>query len=115
MDEKRVEGLFQAKYGDEYTEFEQLYTRLSNSNIHIFHLTKPAADRECRARYLQSELAFRDLTNDHEYMLPLQPHDLPYLFFFQDLESTFEAALGLLYDPKLLHFTGNTFVNMYDS
>ena len=52
MDEKNVKALFKAKYGDEYDEFDQLYTRLGNSNIHIFHLTKPAADRECRERYL---------------------------------------------------------------
>ena len=36
------------------------------------------------------------------------------MFFFLDLESTFEAGLKLLYEPSLLEFTGSDFGIKFD-
>lgn len=41
--------------------------------------------------------------------MPLQPQQIPFLFFFLDLEETFEEGLKLLYEEKLLSFTGSDF------
>jgi hypothetical protein len=32
-------------------ESELIFDSLLNANVHIFHLTKVAADRECRERF----------------------------------------------------------------
>ena len=34
--------------------------------------------------------------------MPLQPQQIPFLFFFLDLEETFEEGLKLLYEEQLL-------------
>jgi hypothetical protein len=52
---------------------------------------------------------FIDLINSHQLSMPLQPQQIPFLFFFLDLEETFEEGLKLLYEEKLLSFTGSDF------
>jgi len=36
------------------------------------------------------------------------------MFFFLDLESTFEAGLKLLYEPSLLEYTGSDLSNKFE-
>jgi hypothetical protein len=52
---------------------------------------------------------FDDLINPHQLSIPLQPQKIPFLFFFLDLEETFEEGLKLLYEEKFLSFTGSDF------
>lgn len=47
--------------------------------------------------------------------MPLQPHQIPYMFFFMDLERAFEVGLKLLYEPSLLEFTGSDFGVKFDN
>lgn len=115
-DEALVEALFLEKYGTEYEECFKLYHRLLGCNgLHVFHLAKVAADRECREAFIQSSLVLSDLYTDRQLKQPLQPPDMPYLFFFLDLESTYESGLKILYEPELTHFTGSDFNLRFDS
>ena len=38
---------------------------------------------------------------------PLKPIQIPYLFFFLDTERTFEIGLTLLYEEKLVRYSGD--------
>ena len=77
--------------------------------MHIFHLTKIAGDKEVRELFRQSDLQFEDLWMPTKWPAPLKPIQIPYLFFFLDTERTFEIGLTLLYEEKLVRFTGELF------
>ena len=67
--------------------------KLLVSDVHIFHLSKIAGDREMRERYRQSDLEFDDLLMATPFPKPLKPSHIPYMFFFMDSERSFEACL----------------------
>ena len=43
---------------------------------------------------------------------PLKPLHIPYLFYFMDTEKSFEAALNLIYDDKIMNYTSDD-ISMY--
>ena len=94
--------MFYDKYGEDSVECNKLYEMLDTHPVHIFHLTKVAADRECRALYIQSDMVLSDLNEAKNLTRPLTPQHLPFMFFFMDMESSFEESLSLLYTPNLL-------------
>lgn len=81
----------------------------TNCEVHIYHLTKLAGDREVRALFAQSDA----ILEDYLFVSPviteakgaLLPPCLPYLFLYMDSGTMSERAMELLYGKEKTTFT----------
>lgn len=93
MTQEVADDMFADKFGFDFLDGYKIMELMDKEDVHLFHLTKIAADREVRELYKESDLQFEDLIYATEWAKPLKPTQIPYLFFFLDSERTFEAGL----------------------
>ena len=112
--DKDLYNMFGSKFNAYLTQQDNitLSENLRVSYVHVFHLSKIAADKEMRQRFGQSDLLVEDLSMATNWPKPLKPLHIPYLFYFMDTEKSFEAALNLIYDEKIMNYTSDD-ISMY--
>jgi hypothetical protein len=86
-------------------EGPRLIRAFTGREVHLFHLSKIAADREARALFARSGAVLEDhvyaSTVVTEASSPLLPACLPFLFLYMDSDAMLEGGMELLYGPAL--------------
>lgn len=93
----------------------KLISAFAHREVHLFHLSKIAADREARALFARAG----PVLEDHVYASPvvteargtLLPECLPFLFLYMDSDTMFERALELVHGQELSTFTASDFLS----
>ena len=82
--------------------------------MHLFHLSKAAANREARALFASGGAVLEDHVYGSAEVFgtdgPLLPDLMPLLFFFMDTDIMFERAMERLYAPLECAFTASDFL-----
>jgi hypothetical protein len=114
-----AQRLLEDKFGEEaMAEGPKLIRAFAHRDVHLFHLSKIAADREARALFA----AAGPVLEDHVYPSPvvteargpLLPECLPFLFLYMDPGTMFERAIELVHGPELSTFTASDFLGLGD-
>ena len=101
-----AERLLSDKFGgDTLAEGPRLIRAFTGREVHLFHLSKIAADREARALFARSGAVLEDhvyaSTVVTEASSPLLPACLPFLFLYMDSDAMLEGGMELLYGRSL--------------
>ena len=92
----------------------KLIAAFAHREVHLYHLSKIAADREARALFARAG----PVLEDHVYASPivteatgpLLPETLPFLFLYMDTDAMFERGVELVHGPALSTFTASDFL-----
>jgi len=115
LDGDQAQRLLEDRFGARVLrDGPKLIRAFSNREVHLFHLSKVAADREARALYARAGPVLEDLLYPSPIVTgasgPLLPEALPFLFLYMDSDTMFERATELLYGPRLAAFTASDFL-----
>jgi hypothetical protein len=109
-----AERLLEDKFNEEeMPQGSRLIEAFAGREVHLFHLSKAAANREARALFSSGAVL-----EDHVYGSPevaraeggLLPELMPLVFLFMDSDTMFERAMELLYSPSECTFTAGDFL-----
>ena len=114
---EQAEHLFEDKYGGGESAGRKLIDGLANTEVHIYHLTKLAGEREVRALFAQSDVILEDYLFTSAEITQARgsylPNCLPYLFFYMDSGTMHERAVELLYGLELTTFTAKDLLQKF--
>jgi hypothetical protein len=103
------------KFGGAGTEggpVKKLIGAFTGREVHLFHLSKVAADREARALFTRAGAVLEDhlyaSTVVTEATGPLLPGCLPFLFLFMDSAAMLEGGIELLYGRALATYSASS-------
>jgi hypothetical protein len=93
----------------------ELISAFTGREVHVFHLSKTAADKEARALFARGGA----ILEDHVFASPIvteetgqfMPKALPFLFLFMDSDPMFEVAIELLYGSVQSSYTASDFIS----
>jgi len=114
LDHDGATGLLEDRFDPQSREGKRLIQCFTEAEeVHLYHLSKVAGDREVRAIFGQTEATVEDhlypsgvITNAGG---PLLPRCMPYLFLLMDSEVMFERALELVYGKSQAAFSRISF------
>ena len=97
--------------GEEDGPAKKLIGAFAGREVHLFHLSKVAADREARALFTRAGAVLEDhlyaSTVVTEASGPLLPACLPFLFLFMDSAAMLEGGMELLYGRSLAAYSAS--------
>lgn len=107
--------LLEDRFGQEVMpDGPKLIRAFAHRDVHVFHLSKIAADREARALFARAAPVLEDILYPSPVVSaargPLLPECLPFLFLFMDSGTMFERGIELLYGPELACYTARDFL-----
>ena len=120
LDQDGATELLEDRFDPQSPEGRRLIQRFKEAEeVHLYHLSKVAGDREVRAIFGQTEATVEDhlygsrvITNAGGSLLP---RCMPYLFLLMDSEVMFERAMELIYGKGQAAFSRIGFLNGDDT
>ena len=119
LDQDGAEHLLEDRFDPQSPEGRRLIQNFREAEeVHLYHLSKVAGDREVRAIFGQTEATVEDHLSGSRVITnaggSLLPRTMPYLFLLMDSEVMFDRAMELIYGKGQAAFSRIGFTSRGD-